>query len=175
LELVNNILERTARSKGAVGSNDVGIIAISGIDDGLVVQLIDLSVESDSRSLLELDVVLDAVSSVQEVGDHGGISHPVGDSGGEVVRRGSLAIGNASSKAGRGSINTLLSLLGNLLALLGHLLALLRELLGLASGRINITALHLGERRSVGGGRKKRCDENVLHVEKYKSDLPMCE
>ena len=70
LKLVDDILERTTSSECAVGRNNVGHLTVGSIDDGLVVQLIDLCVEGNCSSLLELDVVLDASSSVEEVGDH---------------------------------------------------------------------------------------------------------
>jgi hypothetical protein len=67
LELVDNILERTAGSEGGVGTNDVGVGTIGSIDDSLVVQLVNLSVEGNGGGLLELNVVLDAGTGVEEV------------------------------------------------------------------------------------------------------------
>jgi hypothetical protein len=178
LKLVDNILERTASSEGAVGSNYAGHRAVSSVDDGLVVELINLGVEGNSSSLLELNVVLDAGSSVEEVGDHRSVGHPVGDGSGEVVGSRCLAILDTSTKTSRIVGGTLLLLL--LVAVLRSLLLLLLVAsLGLAtlvscllasrsSGSVAVnavTTLDLGERSSVSRRGKERGDKNVLHFD----------
>jgi hypothetical protein len=189
LELVDDILERPAGGKGAVGGNDTGLVAVCGIDDGLVVQLVDLGVESNSSGLLELNVVLNAGTCVEKVGDHGSVGHPVGNCSSEIIRRRSLAVLNSSAKAGRrvhGRSTALGSILGaSLRALLllllistlvldlaGLILCLLTLALAAGGGcagiRISalVPALTLSEWGSVSCGRKERGEENVLHVER---------
>ncbi|OIC10441.1 hypothetical protein A7L51_18870 [Acinetobacter baumannii] len=146
LKLGNDILERTTSGEGAVGSDDAGHVAVGSIDDGLVVELVDLSVVGDGSSLLELDVVLDAGTGVQEVGDHGGIGHPVGDGCGKVGRSGSLTTGDTSTLASR--------LVGDGLRSIGVVLLSILLLL---------LVRNLCERSSVNRGGKERGNENVLH------------
>ena len=197
LKLVDNILERSAGSKGAVGGNDIWIVAVGSINDSLVVKLVDLGIEGNGSSLLELDVVLDGGARVEEVGDHGSVGHPIRDSRREIVGAGGLSILDTCAKTSRsvgGALSILAVLLTILRALLGALpgqspislsrvrnrvsgdvllsLLLLRRLLACSRRPIiTITTLLLGQRSSISCGGKKRGDENVLHVESC-SDLP---
>ena len=169
LKFVDDILEGTASGERTVGSNDIGVRAVSSVNDGLVVELIDLGVKGHGSSLLELNVVLDASSSVEEVGNHRGIGHPIGDRSGEVVRSGSLSVLDTSAKSSWGIGGALLLLVSGLRSLLLLLLiaALVRSLLtGRGGSSIAVTtvaALNLGEWGSVSRRGKERGNENVLH------------
>jgi hypothetical protein len=183
LELVDDVLESTTSGEGGVGGLDVGLLAVGSIDDSLVVELINFGVIGDKSSLLEGGVVLDAGASVEEVGDHGGVGHPVGDGSGEVTGGGSLAVRTRSTGTST-SVHVLCSLLLRLavaLLLSGTTLLLLRSTALLLRGTalllrllvsapvvvaaIAITIALLGKGSSKNCGRKKRGDENVLHGE----------
>jgi hypothetical protein len=158
LELVHDVLERTASSKGAICGDNVGVGAVGSIDDGLVVQFIHFGVEGDCCGLLEGNVVLDAGSPVQEVGHHRSISHPVSNGCSKIGGRGSLSVADARSSSSLGTFSTLL-----LLALLAT--TLLLTLLLLSRLAIAIRTLLGSEGRSIGCARKQRSDKNVLHID----------
>ena len=194
LELVDHVLESTTGGEGGVGGLDVGLVGIGSIDDSLVVELINLSVVGNKSSLLESGIVLDASAGVEEVGDHGGVGHPVRDGSGEVTSSGGLAVGSGGTSASAcvhvlGSLLlglTIALLLGLTIALLlsGSTLLLLSgsTLLLLVSAivvvvvvvvsAITIKVSLLSEGSSKNCGREKRGDENVLHGECNMSDQP---
>jgi hypothetical protein len=172
LELVDDILESTTGSESGVSSLDVGLGAVGSIDDSLVVELINLSVESNKSGLLESSVVLNAGAGVEEVGDHGGIGHPVGDSCGEVTSCGGLTVGSDSASA-KASVHILGSLLlssasggaGLLLSSTALLLSSTTRLLVGGSIASSLAVACLGKGSSEDCGGEERGDENVLHGE----------
>ena len=137
-----------------------------------MVQLVDLGVVGDKSSLLEGGIVLNAGTGVQEVGDHGGIGHPVGDSSGEVACGGGLTVGSSvGTETGGGVLGSLLLSLAVAL-LLGVSTLLLLLLVSAVVSAITITGALLGEGSSKDCGGEKRGDENVLHCECNMSDQP---
>lgn len=150
LQLVDNILERPTSGQGTIGGNHIGIVACGRINDGLVVQLINLSVEGHGSSLLELDVVLNTGAVVEKVGNHGGIRHPIRNGGGKIGLCGSLAIGNASASTGLRTSNWLIRAILSSLCTLDDLSALLLLLALLLSAlAIGTATLDLGEGSSI--------------------------
>lgn len=101
-ELVDDILEGTSRGESRVGSLNIGHLAVSGVDDGLVGELVDLGVVGDEGGLLEGGVVVDSRPVVQEHGDHGGVGLPVGDGSGEVTSGGGLTWGASRGRRNSG-------------------------------------------------------------------------
>jgi hypothetical protein len=77
LQLIDDILERTASNKRAVGRNDIGVGPSRLVDDRLMCELVDLGVECNGCGLLEGDVVRDAGARVHKVGHHRCVGHPV--------------------------------------------------------------------------------------------------
>ena len=144
-----------------------------------MVELIDFSVESNKSGLLESGVVLNAGAGVEEVGDHGGIGHPVGDSSGEVTSCGRLTVGSDSASA-KASVHILGSLLlssaSGSAGLLSSTALLLSGSTGLlvggSTGLLAGGSIAIGLSVALGGkgssedcGGEKRGDENVLHGE----------